>query len=81
MLETIKAYLEDKANEVKLIQLVRSDDGTFVFFRSKFDPLTGLKLPDEVITTMTEKAITAEISNRESEIATLQNFLKEVGAQ
>lgn len=78
MLETIKSYEKAKAEEVKHTTFVKSDDGTLVFFKDKFDPETGTKLPDEVIRTFNRKEIEDEIAKKQEELDVLNNFLNEI---
>ena len=78
MLNTIKAFESAKLEEVKHTTMVKSDDGTLVFFKDNYDQNTGEKLPDEVVKTVTEQEIKDEVAKKQEEIAVLQGFLSEI---
>ena len=78
MLDTIKIYQEEKTQKVKHISLIKSDDGTLVFFKDCYDQNTGEKLANEVVETITEKEIKDEIIKKQEEIVILQKFLDEI---
>lgn len=79
MFDTIKTYMEKKAKG--LMTMVKSDDGTLVFFEKQFSidmdqtPPQAVEKSPEVVKTSTKQEILDEIADYQSKIDTLNQFL------
>ena len=70
MLKEIKEFNDKK----DLMEMVKSDDNTVVFFKKQFNPDKGVKKKMETVTTFSDEELQERINETQADLDVLEAF-------
>ena len=70
MLKEIKEFNDKK----DLMEMVKSDDNTVVFFKKQFNPDTGVEKKMETVTTFSDEELQERINETQADLDVLEAF-------